>query len=39
MMNFTPISDSFEVHNNDKDKGYIASDVEYNISDNKIEYY
>lgn len=33
------VSDSFEVHNDDKDKGYIASDVEYDISDNKLEYY
>lgn len=32
-------SDSFEVHNNDKDKGYIAGDVKYDISNNKLEYY
>lgn len=33
------VSDSFEVHNDDKDKGYIASDVKYDISNNKLEYY
>lgn len=32
-------SDSFEVHNNDKDKGYIAGDVKYDVSNNKLEYY
>lgn len=33
------VSDSFEVHNDDKDKGYIASDVKYDVSNNKLEYY
>lgn len=37
--NIIQVSDSFEVHNNDKDKGYIASDVKYDISNNKLEYY
>lgn len=32
-------SDSFEVYNGDKDKGYIASDVKYDVSNNKFEYY
>lgn len=33
------VSDFFEVHNDDKDKGYIASDVKYDVSNNKLEYY
>lgn len=33
------ISDFFEVRNDDKDKGYISTDVEYDISNNKFEYY
>lgn len=37
--NIIQVSDSFEVHNDDKDKGYIASDIKYDISNNKLEYY
>lgn len=33
------VSDPFEVHNDDKDKGYIVGDVNYDISNNKLEYY
>lgn len=33
------VSDSFEIHNDDKDKGYISTDVKYDISNNKLEYY
>ncbi len=33
------VSDSFEVHNDDNDKGYIAGDVKYDISNNKLEHY
>lgn len=27
------------MYNGDKDKGYIASDVKYDVSNNKFEYY
>ncbi len=33
------ISDTFEVHNDDKDKGYISGDVKYDVSNNELEYY
>jgi hypothetical protein len=33
------VSDSFEIHNDDKDKGYISTDVKYDIFNNKLEYY
>lgn len=37
--NIMQISDTFEVHNDDKDKGYISGDVKYDVSNNKLEYY
>ena len=37
--NIMQISDTFEVHNDDKDKGYISGDVKYDVSSNKLEYY
>lgn len=37
--NIMQISDTFEVHNDDKDKGYISGDVRYDVSNNKFEYY
>lgn len=37
--NIMQVSDSFSVYNDEKDKGYIASDVKYDVSNNKLEYY